>query len=403
MTHLKKQTDTRTIVLMFVFIYTISYITRINYGAIISEIEQATHISRSLLSLALTGSFITYGVGQIISGLFGDRFSTKKLISLGLFITAAMNLIMPLCSTPYQMLVVWCINGFAQALLWPPIVKTMAFFLSQEEYGKNMVKVSWGSALGTMLVYLLSPILIASFGWKAVFVGAALCGTAMVLVWTRFGYDVKPSPKQTRNGVSAASHALFTPVMICIMIAIVFHGMIRDSVMTWMPSYISETYQISNSAAILSGVILPGFSILCYRITEYVHRKALSNLLVCAGSIFMLSTLAAGVLYLFPGGSAAMAILLMALINGCTHGINFLFISLLPTYFKKYGNISTVSGVLNACTYIGSALSTYGIALVSEQFGWGASACIWMFLSIGGAALCFANAFGWNREMQNIV
>ena len=45
-----------------------------------------------------------------------------------------------------------------------------------------------------------------------------------------------------------------------VMIAIVMQGMLRDGVTTWMPSYISETYNLSNAIAILTGVVLPVFS-----------------------------------------------------------------------------------------------------------------------------------------------
>ena len=47
---------------LFMLTYMISYITRINYGAVISEMERATAFSKSLLSMAVTGSFITYGL-----------------------------------------------------------------------------------------------------------------------------------------------------------------------------------------------------------------------------------------------------------------------------------------------------------------------------------------------------
>lgn len=72
-----KKTNLRSISLLFFLTYMVSYITRTNYGAIIAEMEVATDMSRELLSMALTGSFITYGIGQIISGIIGDRFSPK--------------------------------------------------------------------------------------------------------------------------------------------------------------------------------------------------------------------------------------------------------------------------------------------------------------------------------------
>lgn len=65
------------IVLMYIIaaaVYFMSYTTRINYNTVLVEISTAESISRSLLALPLTASFITYGLGQIISGWLGDKF-----------------------------------------------------------------------------------------------------------------------------------------------------------------------------------------------------------------------------------------------------------------------------------------------------------------------------------------
>ena len=68
----------RRVRILFMITYMVSYMTRINYGAVILEMVHDTGISSSLLSLALTGSFITYGVGQLVSGYFGDRIQPKS-------------------------------------------------------------------------------------------------------------------------------------------------------------------------------------------------------------------------------------------------------------------------------------------------------------------------------------
>ena len=149
---------------LFAITYMVSYITRINYGAVILEMTTETGISKSLLSMAVTGSFITYGAGQIVTGILGDRFSPKKLVFFGLLLTVGMNLLIPLSSNPYQMLVVWCVNGFAQSFMWPPMVRLMSAYLTDEDYKKVVGKVSWGSSVGTILVYLFSPVLISFSG-----------------------------------------------------------------------------------------------------------------------------------------------------------------------------------------------------------------------------------------------
>ena len=67
----------RDFTLLLTFMYLVSYVTRINYGAVVSEIVQAEGILKSVASLAVTGSFITYGAGQLISGFMGDKIQPK--------------------------------------------------------------------------------------------------------------------------------------------------------------------------------------------------------------------------------------------------------------------------------------------------------------------------------------
>ena len=180
---LKKCTGRKSLTLLLAAVYMISYLTRINFGAVISEMVSSTGFSQSLLSLSLTGSFITYGIGQIISGVLGDLVSPKKLVTVGFITTAVMNFTIPFCPNPYYMIVIWCLNGFAQSLMWPPMVKIMTAHLSEEEYKKSVTKVSWGGSIGTIAVYLLAPLLITLCGWRWVFFTSSVFGAAMLFIW----------------------------------------------------------------------------------------------------------------------------------------------------------------------------------------------------------------------------
>lgn len=399
MMRLEKKRDIRLLTLLFSVTYMISYITRINYGAIISEMESATHFSRSMLSMALTGSFITYGVGQIVSGICGDKFSPKKLLSCGLTVTVLMNLLIPVCKSPYQMLAVWCVNGFAQSFLWPPLVRLMTALLSEKDYQQTATKVSWGSSFGTIAVYLLSPLLIAVWGWKSVFVFSAFCGIVMIFLWNRYCRDIKPAqkkgavPSEKRNGKS-----LLNALMLGIMAAIVLQGMLRDGVTTWMPSYISETYHMSNITSILTGVVLPLFGILCFQIATNLYIKKFTNPLMCAGVFFAAGAFSALALFCSTGHSAALSVLFSAMLTGCMHGVNLILICMIPPFFLSQGNVSTVSGVLNSCTYIGSAVSTYGIAVLSEQLGWHFTLLLWLLIAVLGTAICLICVKPWQNK-----
>ena len=68
--------------------YFVSYITRINYGTVLLEIVNSEGITKMSASMAVTGSFVTYGIGQLISGWLGDRIKPRYLMFIGLMVSA---------------------------------------------------------------------------------------------------------------------------------------------------------------------------------------------------------------------------------------------------------------------------------------------------------------------------
>ena len=71
----KRRAEARRLTLLCAAVYFCSYLTRLDYGAVMVEMVRAEGFSRVDASAALTGLFITYGFGQLISGYLGDRKS----------------------------------------------------------------------------------------------------------------------------------------------------------------------------------------------------------------------------------------------------------------------------------------------------------------------------------------
>ncbi len=395
----------KRLTLLFSLVYFTSYLTRINYGAIISEMVLSTGIDKSLLSMALTGSFITYGIGQVISGALGERVRPKNLISAGFVITIIMNLVLPICGNPYLMTAVWCMNGFAHSLMWPPLVRMMSAMMTEDEYKSASVRVSWGSYIGTMVVYLVSPLIIEVSSWKYVFTVSAICGIIMLAVWLFLAPNVSAEKKEKEAAISTQASAkgvFFSPALLLIFFAIICQGALKDGVTTWMPSYVSETFKLGSSTAILSGVILPIFSILCTQAALTIHNKKLNNPVVCATVIFAAGTASALVLALFSSAHAAVSIIFSAILTGCMHGVNVMYISMLPAFFKRIGKVSFASGLLNSFTYVGSAVSTYGIAALSEHRGWSFTIGIWLVIALVGTVASLIALRPWNKLKEKL-
>ena len=395
-----KTYNRNALILLFSVTYFVSYLTRINYGAVISEMESATGFTKQLLSMAVTGSFITYGAGQVITGILGDKISPKKLVRLGLITTVAMNFILPFCSfSPWVMTAVWSVNGLAQAFMWPPIVKLLLSFFAKARYTKAVLRVTWGSSIATIVTYLFAPFIIILFGWKGVFFFSASCGVIMIVLWQAFCPDIRPVKKTVAQTTQQSNLKVFAPIFFIVCMAVVICGMLRDGVATWTPSLISESFNLGNKVGILSGAVLPIFSMLCYEIALTLYRKKFTNPVACGGIIFIIGVASALVLWVSLGRIPIISVIAISLLNGAMHGANLMFTSIVPSFYTNTGKVSTVSGVLNSFVYIGSAISTYGIALLTDNFGWTVTVIVWIGLAVAASAIALTSANAWKKKL----
>ncbi len=393
---------------LFATIYFASYVTRINFAAVVSEVVRDTGFAKSTLSTILVCMSISYGVGQIINGRIGDKIKPQNLIFMGLILASAINFAFPFAAFSVPLMcVLWTLNGFAQAMMWPPIVKIMAATMDDATYGAGMVLVSLGSSVGTILVYLVAPLIINFSSWRGVMWSAAAIGFASVLLWAftkgrvyREDAEVStPTETFTRPARFSLPSASIIP-LIFIAFALIFQGMLRDSVTSWMPSYLSEVFHLEESVGIFCTVSLAIFSMIAFVVAGAFYKKFFRNEVACAAVIYGAAFLCAGALCLLFGAGAVAAIVLMALLVGCVHGINLMLVMHAPKRFRAYGNLSTISGLINSCVYVGSAIATYAVAKISEVYGWRMTTLSWAAMAGLGGLCTWAAIRGWKKFIE---
>lgn len=382
--------------------YFVSYISRINLSAAMVEIVASGFAEKTTVALALSINSITYGTGQIVSGYLGDRCKPQNVVLSGFLLAAMMNLGVAFAPDQRLLIALWAVNGFAQALMWPPIVRILTQHLSGDEYSIACKWVGWGGAFGTIAVYALLPLILAVSSYHMVFVVSGCVALMMAIVWKLLyerGFAHLPTRSlftaPSAGGTPTGAHpfsATALMLMGLVMLSIVMQGALRDGVTNWLPTLVSESFGLDSSAAILSGVLLPIFHILCSQIASQLHRRVLRNELLCCGVIFAAATV---VTALLNGSGVISTVVLCAMLVGCMHGVNFVLTCMVPPCFARYGHVSLVSGVLNSSTYIGSAISTYGIAVFSQIFGWTPTIWLWAVIAGAGMLICLLLVKKW--------
>ena len=405
---------TQKIAYLLAVVYFTSYCMRVNLAVMLVKICSEMQVEKSALAIVITGLTVAYGTGQVISGFLGDRIKPQRIIPAGLALAVLCNVGIFFTSTIPAMTVIWSVNGFAHALLWPPIVRLMSTHLSAEDYSFAAVRVNQGSSIATIALYLFCPLLLGFMEWRTIMLLCAAWGAVMIALWfilypRVFTKKDIPEQKEEVPLPVPEQKALPVPLYIfgaisLIMPGIMMQGMLRDGVTNWMPSFLLESFGLSEENSIVSTVILAIFTMISYSAFGALQKRFFRNEVTCAAAIFGGSAVVCTALFLVnllaPEAALIPSLVLMALTVAAMHGVNLMLIAIVPRRFAVFGKVSTYSGILNASTYVGAALSTYGFAALAETFDWNFTILTWVIISLVGALLCFFAARIWQKHLD---
>lgn len=248
--------------------YCASYLGRINYTAALTAIVADGVFSKSHAGFIGTVYFFCYGAGQIFSGILGDRVSPYKMIGAGLAGTVCANIIMPLCSSSYiTMSIIWGLNGIVQSMLWTPVLYIIATVLPEEQRSRACLHIASSFPIGSLLSYVISAAAIKFASWHFAFYIPAGIITCVLVFWCIcakktskiLGKGEKPSlPVHENTGEKISLGKLFMisgASVICV--GVLVQGMLKDGVSSWVPTLITEKYDVSASFSLLLSAIMP--------------------------------------------------------------------------------------------------------------------------------------------------
>lgn len=410
MTKRKELSSATLLVGSFMVIYFISYLTRLNFNAVIAEIVSIGVMSKTDAGLVGTALFVAYGVGQLISGFLGDKIKPQLIIGFGLGLTCICNLVLPFLPSVTLYIVVWGVNGFAQAMIWPPIVKMLTEYLDGNGYSKACAKITMSSQFSTIIIYImLVPLCIRFLDWRSAFWIPSVSAAAVLIAWyfvcRKLGKSAAAKPireveekkqESVPQGGSFA-HTMLAAGLPLILVAIVLQGFLRDGLTSWTPTFLTEAFGLSADSAIALNVIIPIFGMLAIHFSGVLFRRVFRNEMTLSIVFFGISAIACIPLVIFCRSNAVVSLVCIALVTALMHGINLMLIGYVPRHFGKYGKASTASGITNAFTYIGSAASSYGFAALSDSIGWSNLVLIWCGICLLGVVAVAAVTRRWSR------
>jgi OPA family sugar phosphate sensor protein UhpC-like MFS transporter len=173
--------------------YGLYYVCRLSLNVIKKPIVDAGVLSEGELGMIGSGLFITYAVGKLCNGFLADRSNIRRFMSIGLLVTALINLVLGFTTSFGFFLVLWALNGWAQSMGAAPCVVALSRWYGNKERGSFYGFWSSSHNIGEALTFIATSAIVATFGWQWGFVAAAAAGGVGALLILLMVYDTPES------------------------------------------------------------------------------------------------------------------------------------------------------------------------------------------------------------------
>ncbi len=396
--HLSKKNATKLFWFAWL-VYFCSYLGRLNYSAVMNELIDTNVVTKIQAGWVSTGFLIAYASGQLLNGMLADRINPRIMVCLGALGGGLLNLLFPLTESYALMLALRVGTGFCMSTLWPGIFSAMVRLMTDEDKLRHSIDISSSMSAGTLLSYVSSAVLLKYVSWRpAFYVPGVLLMTAGVLWFIAFGAiagdlgrNIMPAAvpsAEKKQSMLPMSKLILFPCILAALVPVILHGVIKDGVTSWIPTYIAEVFHTSSAFAAFVSVLLPIANLTGAYLGEFMYKRMKQNPFMASAVYFGGAMLLFLVMLYVADKFIIPTVVCFALITSFMMAINVLMINLLPLKFQKYNRTSTISGGLNAVAYGGSALASGLIGVMSDAWGWNAALVSWLVMMVIAGGVC---------------
>jgi MFS family permease len=176
---------TRALVILLGAAVFLNYVDRGAIAVAAPLMKGELGLSATQFGTAVSAFFWIYAPVQLLVGWLCDRFSVYRLIALGVVVWAASTLLMGFVGGFVSLAVLRVLLGVGESVIFPGSGKIIARHVPPESRGMANAWCSAGIALGPAIGTLAGGMILASMGWRAIFIIFGLATLLWLLPWKR--------------------------------------------------------------------------------------------------------------------------------------------------------------------------------------------------------------------------
>lgn len=394
--------------------YMIYYIGRVNFGIAKPLMMVEFNISATFFGAIGSAFFYAYAFGQFFNGFLGDKLGARRMVTLGLIISSAINLLLGgLGQIVWVLGIFWGLNGFFQAMGWAPSVKTIANWFPPKQRGKRSSRLGTSYMIGGALAWVIAILITVTFGlsWRFVFF---IPGIIMCIIGIINYISIRNAPEEAGFptieeeglgkiqkgdfkedeylGFKYTIKAIFSnKTVIFAAFGLFCLNMVRYGITEWLPTvfYFESSEQLTLWKTIAFPVGGAIGALTCAMISDkFLKRRRMPLISI----LFGLLALTLYLYSLLPPVDLIVGIPMLMLIGFLTFGPHVLLVSTIPMEFGTRKATSSVTGFIDGWGYIGAAISTQIVGVILDTSTMEMAYLFWILAALVG---CLILIFNW--------
>ena len=223
----------------------LNYVDRGAVGIAAPRMQGDLGLSDEAYGVVFSAFFWVYGPVQVVVGWLCDRFNVYRLTALGLLIWAVSTFLMGFAGGFVSLLVLRVMLGIGESISFPASSKIIAEQVPGERRGMANAIVSIGIALGPAAGTLAGGLMLANYGWRAIFLAFGLITLLWLLPWQRVTKGMQAQGAVTgRTNVPVAALLGRWPLW-SMSIAHVASNYVFYFLLAWLPNYLVKARGLS--------------------------------------------------------------------------------------------------------------------------------------------------------------
>ena len=174
----------RLLVLLSIGVF-INYVDRGNLATAAPVIQSELHLNARKLGLLLSAFYYGYVAMMVPVGWLAERYGAKVVLGAGALVWSAATLMTGFTSSFGGLMLLRLLLGIGESAAFPCSSKLLAQSFGVARLGIANGVLSFGYLLGPAVGTLVGGLLLARFGWRAVFTLFGACSLAWLLPWSR--------------------------------------------------------------------------------------------------------------------------------------------------------------------------------------------------------------------------